>query len=84
LIAATIEKDIFLDNATFVEEANFLDLLATGVFYARSATFKKGAILNSVIFKKRILFNKSIFEGETYFTKALIEGNAEFTGEVVR
>ncbi len=67
-IAATAEKDIFLDETTFLGAANFLDLTVGGVFYGNSTTFKKGANFNRATFEKGISFKKSNFE----------EGDAEF------
>jgi len=75
LTAVAAEKDIFLDEAAFLGEANFLDLAVTGVFYG--PRFKRGAIFSRAIFKKSILFIGSTFEeGEANFVGARI-GSAE-------
>src|SRR3989304_1829736 len=66
--AATAEKDIFLDEATFLGAANFLDLTVGGVFYGNSTIFKKEANFNRATFEKGISFKKNNFE----------EGDADF------
>jgi hypothetical protein len=76
----TVEKDIFLDNATFWGEAKFSDITVMGVFYSRSTTFRKDVIFTDGRFKKRIDFSKSTFEGEADFVSARIGSTAGFTG----
>jgi uncharacterized protein YjbI with pentapeptide repeats len=78
--ATTIDKDIFLDNATFLGIAALSDITVTGVFYCRSTIFKKEVTFLGAIFKKRLHFDNSTFEGETNFVSARIGGNAVFTG----
>ena len=83
--AVTIEKDFFLDEATFLGEANFLNLIVMGIFYGRATRFKKGAIFNEATFKKSIDLQKSIFEeGEADFLNAQIGTYATFHGAIFK
>jgi hypothetical protein len=76
--AVTVEKDIFLDEATFCGIAVFADITVMGAFYSRSTTFKKDVTFEDGIFKKKIEFGKSIFGGETDFSGVRIDGYANF------
>lgn len=79
--AATAEKDIFLDEATFLGAANFLYLTVGGVFYGNSTTFKNGANFNRATFEKGISFKKSNFEeGAADFGSSWVGSSAEFIG----
>lgn len=82
---ATVEKDMFLDRATFQGEATFLDLKLAGVLYGRALTFKKNAIFSRALLGKGVLFRETtVFEGETDFVSARFGGNAEFTRAVFK
>ncbi|MCZ7391857.1 MAG: pentapeptide repeat-containing protein [Candidatus Methanoperedens sp.] len=74
----TLEKDIFLDHATFLGGAEFSNITATGVFYSRLTKFKKATFREAAF--KNIKFNKSTFEDEADFGSAQIGGSAEFVG----
>ena len=75
----TVEKDIFLDGATFCEKAKFSNITVMGVFYSQSTTFRKDVIFTDGTFKKRIKFSKSTFEGAANFVSARTGINAVFT-----
>ncbi|KKG17064.1 hypothetical protein EO98_18460 [Methanosarcina sp. 2.H.T.1A.6] len=79
-ISVLVNKDIVLNNVTFSGVANFSDINVTGIFYSRSATYKKQTIFVMGDFKNRIELDKSKFEGEVNFRSARIGNNAEFIG----
>jgi len=58
--AVTVDKDIFLDEATFCGKAVFADITVMGAFYSRSTTFKKDVIFEDGIFKKRLSLVKAL------------------------